>query len=103
MITWSIVSLEVQQGPNDLANVVNVAHWRASVTDAANEVYSYGSVPLVYNEQNTFIPFENLSEETVLFWVKAAIGQENVGEIEARILAQASSLTPSVSPSLPWS
>jgi hypothetical protein len=103
MITWSINGLKVQQGPNDLLNVVNEAHWTASLTEGSDTVYSYGSVPLVYGEENAFVPFAELSEATVVSWVKQVLGQDTVSEIEARLTAEMqNSISNKTDPSLPW-
>lgn len=104
MTVWKIKNLEVTDGPNELQNVVCTAHWTATLTEGEREVYSYGSVGLAYSENTPFIPFENLTEETVVSWVKGVLGSELVSDIESRLSQAIIKLSePQTPPSLPWS
>jgi len=54
-----------------------------------------------------FIPFEDLTEEIVLQWVKDSLGADAVAEIEARVNAKAAEVNqqlknPTIEENIPW-
>jgi hypothetical protein len=57
-------------------------------------------------DTDNYIPYDQLTEEIVLKWVKETLGPQGVGSLEANIQGQINSiLNPPVSPSsqpLPW-
>jgi len=82
--TWGISTLERETSDG----FVFAAHYTVSATDG--EAYSagaYGSVG--FERPETLIPYDNLSLETVIGWVKEAIGgEEKVAQVEAALKAQ---------------
>jgi hypothetical protein len=98
---WSIVQLEhkVQDG------LVITAHWQLVETQDGQTARVYGSIGLPAKEPTdpTFIPFDELTEEVVIDWVKAQMGEERVAELEANIAAQLDALlNPTTTTGLPW-
>ena len=79
--TWSVntMSRDPETGR------VTVVHWDLNSTDGTNNHRRYGSISLPLDSSLT-IPYENLTEEIVLGWVK-----DNLGEAEMEAL-QVSSL-----------
>ena len=80
--TWSIADLNRKTEDGYVFNV----HWRL---DASNGVYSegaYGSVGL--ERPDTLIPFDSLTPETVIQWVKDHYGEEKVTEVEEALAAR---------------
>jgi len=74
---------------------------------AYNKNYSgmvYGSVGFTYAAGDLFIPYESLTENQVIDWVKEALGSEQVTAYEASVAAQieAQMNPPVVSKPLPW-
>ena len=51
-----------------------------------------GTQTVTWNPEGTFIPFEDLTNEIVVEWTQAAIGEEQVASIEASIASQIESL-----------
>lgn len=78
MITtsWNISDLERE--PSD--NYVFIAHWTVLATDGVFSSSSYGFVKLERPETK-LIPFEKLTEELVISWVKEKLGEEQVSSI----------------------
>ena len=82
MYTWTIKNLE----RNSADNAVIIAHWHCKAVDGEYTASSFGAVGFEADpEAEGFIPFNDLTEETVLGWVKASIGQEEIQAIEANL------------------
>ena len=96
--TWAISNLERETADG----FVYTAHYTVS---AANDAYSagaYGSVG--FERPDTLIPYDNLTEDTVIGWVKEKIGgQEKVDEIQAALQAQLDEkAAPTKAAGVPW-
>ena len=97
---WHIAQLE----RTTVDGVVFTAHY---TIDAKDEVYSagaYGSVGLEQPDPDASIPFDDLTEELVVGWVKEKLGgDEKVEEIEAALQAQLDEKrSPTKAAGLPW-
>lgn len=78
--------------------VVTVVHWTVTKTDgdAVGSIYS----SLAVTEGETVIPFEELTEEIVVEWVKASLDLvATEAALDAQITEQK---TPSKASGLPW-
>lgn len=78
-ISWQIVKLEWDESTGGVLS----ARWNVCVSDGELTTYSPGSTkfdPLP--DESSFIPLENLDEETVLSWVKNSV--YNVKLLEER-------------------
>jgi hypothetical protein len=98
---WSIVELEHQTADG----LVIIAHWEASKEAGGKLAHIYGSVTLPAKDPSdpTFIPFDELTEEVVLNWVKAVLGEEQLAALEAVLDSQLQTLlNPPVVTGLPW-
>ena len=51
-----------------------------------------GLQDLAWDPESTFIPFEDLTNEIVVGWTQAAIGEEGIANIEASIASQIENL-----------
>lgn len=102
--TWLIDSLECYPTAESQSNVVFNAHWRVNATDGTHNVTTYGVQPITYVAGNPFTPFENLSLNEVIGWVKSAIGETQIAAIQTGLDNQINNLAnPTViSPKLPW-
>jgi len=81
---WSIADLNRKTEDGYVFTV----HWRIN---ASNEAYSegaYGSISLERPEE--MIPFDQLTPELVVQWVKDYFGEEKVAEIEGALAARIS-------------
>ena len=103
-ITWKIDNIECKLQEGEYADVVYIVHWRANARSGEAATSRYGSVTLEFTGGD-FIPFEDLLEETVIGWVKDALGTDVVDGIETSLSYQiATLLAPTIaSKPLPWS
>lgn len=81
-IIWSIDNLERQTSDG----LVITAHWRVSAADGDHTAGAYGSVG--FTRGDDFIPFEDLTQEQVLSWVKAQLEVEQIEAALAQIIAE---------------
>jgi hypothetical protein len=100
-ISWSIANLE--RATED--NFVFTAHWTVNAIDSeGDESFSagaYGSLGLERPEN--LIPYEDLTEEIVVGWVKEKMGEEAVESTENALLAQvAEQKAPTKASGKPW-
>ena len=87
-VTWTISSMDRTIKLDDKDNVVTTIHWRASDSDSdGNSGSSYGSVSVTLGSQS-FIAYKDIKESDAISWAKAALGSDQVTEIEASIAAQ---------------
>ena len=96
MTTWKIVSLERKSADG----FVTTAHWTCSDVDGEFSGSTYGSIGF---DGELVTPYEQLTEEVVIGWVKAAMGEETVAAHEAAVAAQiAEAKAPAVATGTPW-
>ena len=96
MTTWTIVNMERDAS----TGFVTTAHWTCSDVDGEFSGSVYGSIGF---EGELVTPYEDLTEATVIGWVKAAMGEETVAAHEAAVAAQiAPAKAPAVGVGTPW-
>lgn len=84
---------------------VYTAHWRCSATQdaASGSVYGTQSFPEPEEVTSGFTPYDSLTEEQVLGWVKGVMGEEQVKAHEAAVQAQIDAqLHPTTAAGVPW-
>jgi hypothetical protein len=93
--TWEILWLDTKDvvDPNGvtLSKAVLEVQFKRVGTDDDSNRFAIGGVAALNTdalESSSFIAFESLTEEQVLNWVTAEIGQNNVDDFDARILAK---------------
>lgn len=113
--TWAIANLERHTN----SGIVYTAHWVVNARTEGAEgtegddyptpavtasAGAYGSIGLeVPAEGDTPIPFEELTQEIVVGWVKDKLGEEQVTSTEAALATQiADQLAPKTASGLPW-
>jgi hypothetical protein len=75
-------------------------HWTCSDVDGDYSGSTYGSLGL---SGELTIPYADLTEATVIGWVKASMGEETVAAHEAAVAAQiAEAKEPKVAVGTPW-
>jgi hypothetical protein len=99
--TWNIASLDRETADG----YVFTAHYTVNATDETYKAGAYGSIG--FERPDTLVPFADLTEETVVGWVKAKLNEENedtVSNIEAALQAQLDEqAAPTKASGLPWS
>jgi len=95
--TWNIANLEreTQDG------FVFCCHYTVNADNGTYSAGAYGSLGL--ERPDNLIPFDQLTEEMVIGWVKEKFGDEKVAEIEAALQAQIDEKTnPTKMAGVPW-
>lgn len=102
-VTWSIVQMEYALSQDDKTNVVNQVHWQCIVADGEHFARAYGTVGVPTDDLSSFTEFADLTEAEVIEWAKAALGEEQVTNIEAALVDRvAEIITPTKGQGLPW-
>lgn len=98
-ITWKIANLERETEDG----YVFAVHYTVDANDGTYSAGAYGSVGLERPEGD-MTPFADLTENTVIDWVKEKLGgDEKVAEIEAALQAQLDEQhAPTKASGLPW-
>lgn len=104
--TWTIDRMMTVQQP-DPDYVVGV-FWTLTGVDGEYSANIIGHTRLEVNDESTeFIPYDQLTPEIVIGWVKDSLGEQGVFNFEDNVNGQiASKKNPPVSPQvtpLPWS
>tara|TARA_S200002703_G_scaffold123221_1_gene109157 strand:- start:495 stop:806 length:312 start_codon:yes stop_codon:yes gene_type:complete len=97
---WNVANLERHTADG----VVFTVHYTVNAEDGTYSAGAYGSLGLEAPEPDDMIPFDNLTEEIVVGWVKDKFGEEKVTEIETALQAQLDEKhSPSKAAGVPWS
>jgi len=95
--TWKIASLERETADG----FVYTAHYTVDVEDGTYRAGAYGSIG--FERPETLIPYADLTEEIVVGWVQAALGEEKVQEVAQALLTQLSEQRePTKASGIPW-
>ena len=80
---------------------VNTAHYTINAEDGTYNAGAYGSLGL--ERPDTLVPFADLTEATVVGWIKGKLGAEAIATIEANLQAQLDEqTTPTKAAGVPW-
>lgn len=103
-VTWTIANLERNADDDG----ITVVHWRASDSEVVGEVThsgsAYGTCGFSPNvNASSHIPYEQVSEQAVVQWVKNSLGTEAVAALESGIASQIEeSKAPASLSGVPW-
>lgn len=99
---WVISQLDCIPQTPEGADYVVTAHWQCNGVDGeySGSVYSTCSFPVVQGEQ--FIPYADLTLDTVLGWIWANGVDKDASEAAVQQQIDNEKNPPIVSPPLPW-
>lgn len=102
--TWSIAALECSNTDASFPAKVITAHWRLDGAFADTTAGVYGSVSFPEPYAAAYIPYADLTQDQVIGWVEATLGDEEVASLKANIDSQiADQIAPPVeNKPLPW-
>ena len=96
---WNCKTVDCYPEQDNEADVVYNVHWIVTGTSdqlnpegVAYSATNIGTQTLDTSQITNFIPFEDLTNDEVVAWTKAAMGTEQVTEIETSIQSQIDSL-----------
>ena len=110
-IKWSINQLDYQISKDSKSNVVTSVHWNSTdskevTKDGEKVTYSgrnYGQAGLDTSDLSSFVEYNKLDEDTVIGWVKAKLGDDEVKSIEDGIANQIDAQeNPTTGKGKPW-
>ena len=94
--TWGITALD----RNTADGKVTTIHWTLSATDGTYNAGAYGSIGV---DGDVAIAYKDLTADVVVGWVKAALTDEKVKEVEAALVKQIEEqVAPTKAAGLPW-
>lgn len=102
--TWNVVALDAYPTADGEVDVVCNVHWTLTGVEDEFTGSVYGSQAVTLDAEAPFIPYADLTLETVIGWVKEAMGAEQVAAVEENVAKQiAEAKKPSIiTPPLPW-
>ena len=102
-VSWDIAAIDATKTVGSLSDVVTTIHWIASDSEGDHSGSAYGSIELAEADSKSFIAYADITKDNAITWAKAAIGSDEITDIETRIAAQITeSKTPTVTSGLPW-
>lgn len=103
--TWEVTGLKTTS-TGGLTDAVVQTYWKKTGTDEnGNEGTFSGATPFTVSNTpaGTFIPFEELTQETILGWIKSVVVGNYEQHVNSKIAEQiAKNITPVVDNRLPW-
>ena len=94
---WHVANLERETADG----FVYTAHYTVNAEDGTYSAGAYGSIGL--ERPDTLIPFDDLTEEVVIGWVKEKLGAEKVTEVEDALQVQLDEKhAPTQAAGVPW-
>jgi hypothetical protein len=105
--TWNIVELFCIPSLDNLSNVVSGIHYTITGEDDSTPPIAstiYGLQDILYNPDESFVPYENLTRDQVITWLNEAIGSDGILMIQNNIDSQIYDIKnpPTITPPLPW-
>ena len=86
MANWNCKTVDYYNHKHDgHEQVIYNVHWRVSKEDEEYSASSYGTQTLNTEDIQNFIPFDEVTSATVEGWLKAAMGEEEVSNIESNL------------------
>ncbi len=104
--TWKVTGIKVKdEGPN--ANAVVQTYWTKTGEDEDGITGTFnGATPFTSTtmpEGSTFVPFAELTEETVLGWIQDVVVDNYETHVDEQIQKQIDAIkNPVTEPTLPW-
>ena len=95
--TWAIANLERETADG----FVFTAHYTISAKSAAYSAGAYGSIG--FERPDNLVPYSDITEEMVVAWVKEALTEEKVEQIEDALQSQLDEqAAPTKAAGVPW-
>lgn len=101
---WTISQLECYPSLDKKKDVVFNVHWRYNAKDGDYFADIYGSQALDTTKITNFVPYADLTKETVVAWIEDAMGAEKITAFQTNLSDSISAQKnpPVVTPPLPW-
>jgi len=102
--TWVIERMVCAPQLSGQTDVVITVYWRQNATNDTFNATVYSSIDLVYTPGTAFTPYDQLTQDQVVEWVKSALGADKCALLEASLDKQIANQAnpPTVTLPLPW-
>jgi len=102
--TWNVAQMDCYPEADGETDVVFTVHWTLAATDDTYGAGAYGTVGVTADPDEPFTPYADLTLDQVVGWVKDAMGEEKVDQLEVALADQIATQAnpPVVTPPLPW-
>ncbi len=85
---WNFNPLESYPTASGQTDVVFLVHWQVNATTGSYTARSIGTQAVQYTSESVFIPFNELTFETVYGWVTSSMGEERYNNLTASLIHQ---------------
>lgn len=101
---WSVRNIFCHPNVDGKENVVFNVQYNVQATDGKNSFAVERSQEFELDLSKQFTPFNQLTEEQVLDWVKSALGNDSITQIQVNLDEIVTKLSnpPIINPTLPW-
>jgi hypothetical protein len=94
---WSVVNMDRLTADGFVVTV----HYNVSATDGTYSANTYGTVGYQEQPGETYIPYDQLTQDIVVGWVQTSLGKDTVeASLQSQIDAQ---INPVQESGVPWS
>jgi hypothetical protein len=102
--TWLIEQMNCYPIYEGQTNVVFTVCWRVNAVDGTYNATSYGTMGVVYDAGASYTPYEQLAQDQVVGWVKAAMLPGEADAIEIKLASEIANQVnpPIITLTLPW-
>ena len=85
---WNFNPLESYPTASGQTDVVFLVHWQVVAITGSYSSVMVGTQPVQYTSESVFIPFNELTFDTVYGWVTSSMGEERYNSITASLIQQ---------------
>ena len=106
--SWDFSALDIQLGPDaeNHTDVVYIISWRYTADDGlGHTAYDIGSTGITWDENDPWIPYEDIIKSDVEGWVVDQIGVSELAEMKLRLdanIEEQVSPTRETNRTMPW-
>ena len=83
---WNFNPLESYPTASEQTDVVFLIHWQVNAVTESYTARSIGTQPVQYTSGSEFIPFNELTFDTVYGWVTSSMGEEQYNILTASLV-----------------
>jgi hypothetical protein len=104
-LTWNITQMSCYPEQDGLTDVVFSVSWSLTATDDTYTSSVNGTIGVELDPAAPYTPYNELTKDQVLGWVKSSLGDAQVLEYENGVssIVEAQKNPTIVTPALPWS
>ena len=102
-ITWNISALDVKPQYGEYQDCVITVHWQCNAIQDGYSASVYSTCSFAQPSKQVFIPYQDLTKQTVLEWIWANGVDKDATEAVVQKQIDNQLNPPVIQPALPWS